>query len=137
MKSFFPIAIPILALLAAPPLQGAAVVLSKPVNMTVPDNAPTGLVSVIPVSSNEQVVSVELQLNITGGWNGDLYAYVEHNGAISVLLNRPGRTAANLAGAASSGMSVIFSDDAPLDIHTAISNNFGDFVTGTFQPDGR
>lgn len=138
MKPFFPIAIPILAMLAAPPLHGASVVITKPVNTTVPDNSPIGLVSVIPVSSNEQVVSVELHLHITGGWNGDLYAYLEHNGVISVLLNRPGRTADNLAGAASSGMSVTFSDDAQFDdIHTAISNTLGESVTGFFQPDGR
>jgi hypothetical protein len=72
-----------------------------------------------------------------GGWNGDLYAYLEHNGVISVLLNRPGRTALNSAGAASSGMQLLLADTALTDIHTAISGTFGALATGTYQPDGR
>ncbi|MCX6879072.1 MAG: proprotein convertase P-domain-containing protein, partial [Verrucomicrobia bacterium] len=66
-----------------------------------------------------------------------LYAYLEHNGVISVLLNRPGRTAADPAGAASSGMQLRFADSAPTDIHTAISGTFGALASGTYQPDAR
>ena len=32
---------------------------------------------------------VEVPITTHNGWNGDLYAYLEHDGVISVLLNRP------------------------------------------------
>jgi subtilisin-like proprotein convertase family protein len=127
----------ILSLLAHLPLTAATVVITNPVDSTVPDNNPIGLVSMIPVSSNEKVAAVEVLLEISGGWNGDLYAYLEHQGVISVLLNRPGKTAINPSGAASSGMFVHFADGAASDIHTAISDTPGAFVSGMFQPDGR
>ena len=110
----------------------------QPVNSAIPDNNGSGLVSVIPVSTGGQTItSVEVTLTTSSGWNGDLYAYLEHNGVISVLLNRPGRTDANPAGAASSGLTVTLMEAAPLDIHTAISGVSGVSVTGIYQPDAR
>ena len=32
-----------------------------------------------------------MTLNLSGGWNGDLYAYLVHNSGFAVLLNRVGR----------------------------------------------
>ena len=110
----------------------------KTVNATIPDNDDSGLASVINVSTGGQTLTaVEVVLEIQNGWNGDLYAYVEHNGVMCYLLNRPGRTLADPAGAASSGMLITFADSAPADSHTAISGVYGEFVTGTYQPDAR
>jgi PEP-CTERM motif len=47
------------------------------------------------------------------------------------LVNRPGRTATNLAGIASSGLDVTLEDTATTDLHAALANS------GTYQPDGR
>ncbi|MCX6874842.1 MAG: hypothetical protein NTW21_13690, partial [Verrucomicrobia bacterium] len=128
------------ALILAPGGATAAttLVFSKLVNTDVPDNDGSGLASVLAVAGSGQTITgMELVLNTRNGWNGDLYAYLEHNGVISVLLNRPGRTAADPAGAASSGMQLRFADAAPTDIHTAISGAFGTLASGTYQPDAR
>jgi subtilisin-like proprotein convertase family protein len=125
-------------LFLAGPLHAATVVLGQSVETAIPDNNDTGLVSVIPfVGADFSVTAVEVLLETTGGWNGDLYAYLEHNGIISVLINRPGKTAGNPAGAASSGMTISFNDTALADIHTAISDTAGLPAVGTYQPDAR
>lgn len=111
---------------------------SRPVNTEIPDNNAFGLTSVITVAdSGQSVISIEVFLQTMNGWNGDMYACLEHNGIISVLLNRPGRTAANPAGAASNGMQLSFADSAPTDIHKAIPDTFGTLASGTYQPDAR
>ncbi|MCX6872188.1 MAG: PEP-CTERM sorting domain-containing protein, partial [Verrucomicrobia bacterium] len=128
------------ALMLAPGGATAAttLVFSKLVNTEVPDNDASGLASVLAVAGGGQTITgMEVILDTRNGWNGDLYAYLEHNGVISVLLNRPGRTAADPAGAASSGMQLRFADSAPTDIHTAISGTFGVLASGTYQPDAR
>ena len=114
-------------------------VFPKAVNLAIPDNNGNGLVSVINVSTSGQyVTAVEVVLTTSSGWNGDLYAYLEHNGVISVLLNRPGRTDANPAGAGSSGMTTItLVDSAILDVHTGMPAIAGMPATGIYQPDAR
>ena len=127
------------ALAASPCLVTAAttVVHPKTVGLEIPDNESSGLVSQITVSSTELITGLELTLVTSGGWNGDLYAYLEHGGVISVLLNRAGVTSSNSAGASSSGLNVTFTDSSVLDVHTELSDTLGVLATGTFQPDGR
>jgi len=38
------------------------------------------------------VTDVQVTLNISGGWNGDLYGYLVHDSGFAVLLDRVGRT---------------------------------------------
>jgi subtilisin-like proprotein convertase family protein len=83
-----------------------------------------------------EIQNVTVNLNFTGGWNGDLYAYLVHGSGFSVLLNRPGRSLSSPDGSATVGMEITFDDSAILDIHTAIPLNSGS-VAGTYQPDGR
>jgi subtilisin-like proprotein convertase family protein len=137
-----PIPLAAFVLLFCPSLASAGLVLHQSVNTEIPDFDPNGLVSVINVNTGGKLVqSVEVNLVTSGGWNGDLYAYLQHSSgatsALSVLLNRPGRTDDNEAGSASSGMNVVFRDDAASDLNTSISQEFGEFVTGTYQPDAR
>jgi len=129
----------VLALAGSPCLVTAAttVVHPKTVGLEIPDGDASGLASQIAVTSTDLVTSVTLTLVTSSGWNGDLYAYLEHGGVISVLLNRAGLTAGNSAGAASSGMNVTFSDAETVDVHTGLSNTLGALATGTYQPDGR
>jgi subtilisin-like proprotein convertase family protein len=104
----------------------------------IPDNDSVGVADNRTVSGTS-ITSIDLitvTLNITGGWNGDLYAYLVHDTGFSVLLNRPGRTLATPDGSASSGMVVTLEDAAATDIHTGIPMSGGSF-TATFQPDGR
>lgn len=115
------------------------VVIDKTVNTAIPDNNPNGLVSTLSVSGvGHGFYSVEVLISTQNGWNGDLYAYLEHDGVISVLLNRPGRTGTDPVGAASSGLLIRLSDSLVMaDSHTGIPDILGTLATGTYQPDAR
>lgn len=104
---------------------------------TIPDNNPVGISNTQSITFDPAAVitGLEVRLNLTGGWNGDLYASLVHDSGFTVLLNRPGATTLNPAGSASSGMNVTFSGSAGTDIHTGIPN-LG-IVTGSWQPDAR
>lgn len=105
-------------------------------NTTVPDNNPTGLVDtrMISGSSISMITGVEVRLEFSGGWNGDLYAFLQHDSGFSVLLNRPGRTSLNPTGSGSSGFDITLSDDALVDIHDIGPSGY---ISGLFQPDAR
>jgi len=79
------------------------------------------------------ITNVTVDLDITGGWNGDLYAYLSHGSGFVVLLNRIGSTASNPGGSSVSGMNVEFSDSYLTDIHLSLANP----LTGNFAPDSR
>jgi hypothetical protein len=72
---------------------------------------------------------------MSGGWNGDLYAYLAHDSGFTILLNRIGSTSDDPFGSGSSGFAVTFGDDWD-DIHTG-SFSDGDPITGFFSPDAR
>jgi len=101
----------------------------------IPDNNGNGVAFSFNLSGLGAVfiTDVKVDLNIAGGWNGDLFAYLSHGSGYSVLLNRPGSTAGNPGGSGVSGLNVEFSDSYLTDIHTALNNP----LTGNFAPDGR
>ncbi len=111
----------------------------------IPDGSRSGLIDVHTLSSNIRSLSaVRVKLNISGQYNGDLYAYLRHvNGQATnfcVLLNRPGRSASLPAGYSDAGINVSFDAAAANDIH--LYRNFtsvpaGSALLGTWQPDGR
>ncbi|MCF7734643.1 MAG: proprotein convertase P-domain-containing protein [Akkermansiaceae bacterium] len=105
--------------------------------LVVPDNDALGASSAITITALglDRIESVTMQLEIDGGWNGDLYGYLVHDGQLSILMNRPGKTLANPGGFGSTGMNVTFSDLAAGDIHMALPDS--GVATGFFQPDGR
>lgn len=130
-----------LAFLAANPVAEASITWTGPtinVSTAIPDNDDVGLTSSQTVATTgiTQIEQVTVTINLSGGWNGDLYAHLVHESGFSVLLNRAGRNLANPDGAGSSGMEITFDDAVLLDIHTAIPMSGGS-VSGTFQPDGR
>lgn len=107
------------------------------VNATIPDFDDPGYSSLQTFSTTgiTGIQSISVGLIFAGGWNGDLYVYLVHESAISILLNRAGRSLANMDGASSSGMTITLNDLAALDVHTALP--FTGAPSGTFQPDGR
>jgi len=135
------------ALLVAALAQGQATVgFTNTVNAVVPDANPTGLavsqsLSAVPGT----ITNVTVTLDITGGFNGDLYAYlVDPNGNISILLNRVGVTAVggnNYFGYGNTGFNVVLSEAGSSNIHNyqsgSYSVNGGGQLTGTWLPDGR
>ena len=108
------------------------------VSTAIPDNSDVGYTDtrILSMAEITQIQNVTLNLNFTGGWNGDLYAYLVHGSGFAVLLNRPGRSVSAPDGSATGGLGITLDDSAASDIHTAIPMSGGS-VTGTFQPDGR
>ena len=102
----------------------------------VPDNSAIGLSDTRHISSSITSISeVNVQIALSGGWAGDLYAYLTHGSGFTVLLNRPGKSLADIAGSGVSALSASFSDIHAADIHTALPASGS--VYGYFQPDGR
>lgn len=93
-------------------------------------------------SDTSDIREVSVRLDISGGYNGDLYAYLVHSSGYAVLLNRSGRTSGDGFGYGDSGYSVTFNDqpaNANPDIHMyqGVSNPGGGVLTGTWGSDGR
>ena len=110
------------------------------VNTLIPDGNPVGIsrtvsVPVLPGT----VANVSVNLDITGGFNGDLYAYLAGpTGQFAVLLNRVGVTAGNSFGYGDAGFSITL-DQSGVNIHgyEGTLNPLGGQLTGTWGPDGR
>lgn len=118
------------------------------VNQFIPDGSPVGLASTINVSlpgadpaTAVLPGSLSVRLNISGGYNGDLYACVTHGNQYAVLLNRPGVSAADSLGYGDSGMNVLFTDQASnWNVHNyqqVTTPLFETQLTGTWGVDGR
>ncbi len=109
--------------------------------LLIPDNNLNGVADAHTVVSDVFNLSqLIVTLAISGGFNGDFYAYLAHDTGFAVLLNRAGRTGANDLGYADSGFDVIFAETSTNgDIHNyqAVFNPAGGSLTGTWQPDGR
>ena len=115
-------------------------------NRRVPDGNGAGLSDMRSVSSSIAVIStVRVKLNVAGEFNGDLYGYLRHirGGTTNfcVLINRPGRVSASLAGYGNSGLNITLDDSvAGADIHTyrSVTNlPAGVPLLGTWRTDGR
>ena len=104
-------------------------------NQPVPDNNASGVAFSFFLNAPGPVVitDVTVDLNIAGGWDGDLYAYLSHGSGFSVLLNRVGRAAGNPGGSGLPGLTVQLADNYLTDIHTFTGNP----LIGNFAPDGR
>jgi len=106
---------------------------------TITDGAPTGWSDSVTMGGIDgEIVDVNVRFTTVGGYNGDLYVYLDYNGQTSVLLNRPGRSSSSSFGYGESGMNVTFNDQASADIHT-YQQVGGYNITGgaPWQPDGR
>lgn len=109
-------------------------------NRAIPDGSAVGLRDTRSVTSAvTQVTGVRVKLKIAGEFNGDLYGYLRHGSGLTVLLNRPGRSAGNDAGYDDAGYDVTFSDAATNDVHVyqSVTNTGGLALLGEWKPDGR
>jgi len=106
---------------------------------TIPDGSPVGLMEQFTVSGvGGSVSNVQVTLDITGGFNGDLYAYlVDPQGQLVVLLNRPGVTGGNPFGYADAGMSITLDGLATNNIHDYGSTLGYNLIGTTWAADGR
>jgi subtilisin-like proprotein convertase family protein len=115
---------------------------SGTLNTAIPDANPVGITSATSFTGldTSAIDGVLVTLNISGGYNGDLYGYLvlqsaDNTTTTSILLNRVGRTDASGFGFSTSGMNVILSSDQTQgyqNIHD-VANPSG----GTYLADGR
>ncbi len=112
-------------------------------NKVIPDGQFTGVSDTETLSFGDplfaNISDVKVVLNISGGFNGDIYAYLVHDGGFAVLLNRVGKTTGNSVGYADAGMSITLSATGN-DIHSYqnFSPTFsGGQLTGNWEQDGR
>jgi hypothetical protein len=110
-------------------------------SITIPDGNPTGVADTLTESGlNFSISSVTLTLNVSGGNNGDLYAYLSYDGHIVTLLNQPGVTGINPLGYTDSGFNVTLSDGSYGNINNygsgSYSVNGSGQVTGTYNATG-
>lgn len=138
MKSIIP-GILILALPATALGGGSAITLTQSWSGTlaIPDNSGVGASNTITITAPilDKIESVTVAIELDGGWNGDLYAYLVHDGTLAILLNRPGRTALDDLGSGSTNLIALFDDLAAGDVHMLLPGTGN--ATGTWQPDGR
>jgi subtilisin-like proprotein convertase family protein len=104
----------------------------------IPDGSPAGVSFVgtydaAPAGST--VSSLTVSLNISGGFNGDLYAYlVSPNGTLVMLMNQPG-VSLNGIGASGAGMNITLQDG--LSDHGSIQDvTSSSFMTGSYNAVG-
>ena len=116
------------------------------VNLRIPDGSPAGLANSVNIATPiERITEMTVTLNVTGGFNGDLHAYLVHDSGHAILLNRAGKTLANPTGYSDAGFNVAFADTATNgDIHNyrlALSGNpntpLPGALTNAWAPDGR
>jgi subtilisin-like proprotein convertase family protein len=122
--------------------QGVTNIFSLRPNALIPDANPVGWQSLFNVSGLEgTVANVRVTLDISGGYNGDLYAcLVAPQGLVSVLLNRPGVTASNPFGYYEAGLNITLDSAAANNIHNygaGFGLNLDGQVLGTWTADGR
>ena len=115
------------------------------IGVPIPDGSSSGYVNIGNISGHSgsvQSLSVSLDLSGVGfgGFNGDMYVLLSHNGQSAVLVNRPGKDSSNPFGYDDNGMHVTFSDHAAngdFHLYQSIVGAVGGSVTGTWAPDGR
>jgi subtilisin-like proprotein convertase family protein len=111
-------------------------------NASIPDGNPNGISSTLNVSIMDTVISdVNVYINVSGGANGDLYAYLSYENGSVVLLNRIGKTSSNPYGSSTAGFgsgsewyNFKLDDAGATDIH---GYSGGSPATGTYQADRR
>lgn len=115
------------------------------VGQTIPDGSPVGLTLAtnLTIGAGAVISSLTVSLDITGGFNGDLYAcLVGPAGGYAVLLNRAGVGGGSAFGYGNAGFQVTFDDTASSSIHYyqsapgGYSINGNGQLTGVWQPDG-
>lgn len=111
------------------------------VNGGIPDGNANGTNSTITVSGIiGNIQSLTVSLDVTNGWNGDLYAYLAGPaGGFAVLLNRTGVDGTDPFGYGDGGFNVTFTSDATnIHFYQNFSPTFsGTALTGFWGVDGR
>jgi len=107
----------------------------------IPDANPNGLATTVTVSGlADRITDVNVYVNVSGGFNGDLYGYLSFGEGTAILLNRVGKTSSDSFGYGDTGFVIKLDDQASqvTDIH--LYQNVQNYsITGNalWRPDGR
>jgi hypothetical protein len=86
------------------------------------------------------ISSIAVNLDISGGFNGSLYGYLEYDGVLVPLLNRVGVSSSSAFGYGNSGFDITLSSSGAGNVHSYQSGSYtlngSGQLTGTWQPDG-
>lgn len=101
----------------------------------IPDGNPDGVLfsgTFNQANSGDHVLGATVSLNISGGYNGDLFAYlVAPNGTLVMLLNQPGTDGFGAGGA---GLNILLQDGAS--DHGSIQSAGDGYLTGSYNAAG-
>jgi len=126
-----------------------AATFSFPVGAAIPDGNLNGFQNSQSIGGlSGQITDLNVTLEISGGFNGDFYAFLTHDSTTAILLNRIGRNSTHSFGYPDAGFgpdayanAFTLDDQAATDIHfyrnAAYSLNGSAQLTGSWQPDGR
>jgi subtilisin-like proprotein convertase family protein len=89
-------------------------------------------------ATGNQVLGITVNLSVSGGYNGNLYAYlVAPNGTLVLLLDRPGSGVGNPLGYAGSGFNnITLSDVGTQSLQTTVETPGVAVPTGTYSAAG-
>ena len=138
-----PLILGLLLLAISLPAQIATTTYTNSSGALLSDNNPTGWSTTFAVGGlSGTITNVQVTLDITGGFNGDLYAYlVSPQGQMAILLNRVGVSGSSAYGYSNTGFSITLDSSVGANnVHSY--QNFspsysGGQLTGTWAPDGR
>ena len=142
MKTLIKQFVPLLLLAGLSGIAQAAVVYNWTGAQAIPDNDASGVAFNFTVSDPAtSITDIAVTLDISGGFNGDLYAYLSRPDGFAVLLNRMGRTDANELGYSNPGFAVTLSGSLLTDLHLYQAHspfyNSNGQLTGLWGADGR
>lgn len=104
---------------------------SGTVNGAIPDNSPVGLSNTINVGDSGTIGDVNVTLNVSHTWTGDLIATLTHGATSVVIVDRPGVPAVSTFGCAEDNwVNLVLDDQAGSPIENACAPN----LTGSFTP---
>lgn len=99
----------------------------------IPDNNPAGVNDTITIPISGTILDIDIMVNATHPWVGDLIFTVSHDGTAVTIIDRPGRTTSGF-GCPGDDIDVTVNDEGPDgDIETQCANApaiFGDRVGG-------
>jgi len=130
----------LLVTVACASISARATLFSSSPDAVIPDNNPSGYVSTINVSGlGSQLSDLSVNINVSGGYNGDLYGYLTYNGQTVVLLDRTGTGGGNAFGYSDPGFNITLNDAGNFGLHFYQANgatfNGSGQLQGTWQPD--
>lgn len=110
---------------------------------SIPDRTSAGWSATATASDYlPSLTAITVNLNLSGGYTGDLYAYLSYGGVLVPLLNRVGVSSGDAFGYGDAGVNITLSSGGACDVHwyqqhSPTHDSDTGQVLGTWQPDGR